>query len=183
MQTAILLSLLASVNLMTAGWTRRRGAVAIALLLVGFLGAGGPVGSNLTGWLAAGLLTSGGMLLVYSTLLRADLTMVPVALGTMLAIGSLARGMGRRFPARYPRRFCRRADRRYRLVVMSCAPRARARAVVTSAPNLDLDPGRGRRGSKTDTLVAPEVRVEQSRARPPRVGATFTGSPKTTAPS
>jgi Type II CAAX prenyl endopeptidase Rce1-like len=134
MQTAIILSLLASVNLMTAGWTRRRGVVAIGLLLVGFLGAGGPVGSNLTGWLAAALLTSGGLLLVYSTLLRADLTIVPVALGTMLAIGSLARGMGRAFPGALPASILAAA-----LIAgiawwwFHALRRARARAVLTSA--------------------------------------------------
>ena len=38
------------------------------------------------------------LLVIFITLLRADLTMVPVTLGTMMAIGVLAGGAARPFP-------------------------------------------------------------------------------------
>ena len=43
-----------------------------------------------------------GLLAAYTTLLRADLTMVPIALGTMMAIGALTRGAQRPFPGALP---------------------------------------------------------------------------------
>jgi hypothetical protein len=95
---AVLLSLLVNVSIATGGWTRRRAAGAVALLVVGFLSAGAPAGSHVTGWLLAGVLLAIGVLAAYVTLLRADLTMLPIAIGTMLAVSALARGVRRPFP-------------------------------------------------------------------------------------
>jgi hypothetical protein len=96
-QFAVLLSLLAAITVLTSGWTRRRAPAAAVLLLVGFLGAGTPVGSHVGGWLLAGLLTAAGVLVLYLTLLRADLTIVPIGLGTVTAVATLARGSQRPF--------------------------------------------------------------------------------------
>ena len=76
-RAAVLLSLLVSVHHVTLGWTRRRALAGASVALVGFLGAGAPAGSELAGWIAAGLLLAAGLLVAYATLLRADLTIDP----------------------------------------------------------------------------------------------------------
>ena len=101
-RAAVLLSLLVSVHHLTLGWTRRRVLAGASVALVGFLGAGAPAGSQLAGWIAAGLLLAAGLLAAYATLVRADLTMIPIALGTMMAIGVLMRGAERAFPGALP---------------------------------------------------------------------------------
>jgi hypothetical protein len=95
---AVLGSLLAFVHVWTAGWTRRRVPGAIALAAAGLVGAGAPAGMHAGGWALGGFVSAAGLLVAFVTLLRADLTMVPVALGTMMAIGVLAGGAGRPFP-------------------------------------------------------------------------------------
>jgi hypothetical protein len=98
LRTAVVLTLLVSINAVTAGWTRQRAFGTTAIFVVGFLGAGGPTGLGLTGWLAAGAIVGASLWIAYVTVLRADLSMVPVALGTMLAADALASGIGRPFP-------------------------------------------------------------------------------------
>ena len=61
-------------------------------------GRRGTAGSHYAGWLLAGFVTAAGLLAAYVTLLRFDLTIVPVALGTMAAIEALIRGVQRPFP-------------------------------------------------------------------------------------
>jgi membrane protease YdiL (CAAX protease family) len=97
-RTAIILSFLAAIDIVTHGWTRRRLLGAAALLLVGFLGAGVPAGSHVGGWFAAGLLLAGALLVSYVTVLRADLTMVPIALAVLMVVAALGRGVQRPFP-------------------------------------------------------------------------------------
>jgi len=101
-RAAVLLSLLVNVHQVTLGWTRHRALAGAVVALVGFLGAGAPAGSQLAGWAAAGLVLAVGLLAAYATVLRADLTMVPIALGTMMAIGALAQGAQRAFPGAFP---------------------------------------------------------------------------------
>ena len=101
-RAAVLLSLLVSVNHLTLGWTRRRAIAGAIVALVGFLGAGAPAGSELAGWATAGLVLAVGLLAASATVLRADLTMIPIALGTMLAVGALMRGAQRPFPGALP---------------------------------------------------------------------------------
>jgi len=98
MRMALVLSILVFVEVATAGWTRRRALGALVLALVGFLGAGAPVGLHVAPWVAGGAVTAAGLLLLYFSLLRADLTMTPMAIGTMMAIAELARGAQRPFP-------------------------------------------------------------------------------------
>ena len=52
-----------------------------ALTFVGFLAAGAPAGSSLVGWAAAGAILAVGLVVAATTALRADLTMIPIALG------------------------------------------------------------------------------------------------------
>ncbi len=54
------------------------------------------------GWAAAGALLAVSLVVAYATLLRFDITLVPVALGTMIAAGALARGAQRPFPGALP---------------------------------------------------------------------------------
>jgi hypothetical protein len=94
---AIVSSLLAYVTAATSGWTRRRAGGVAALAAVGFLSAGAPEALHVGGWAAAGLLSAAALVIVYVTLLRADLTMVPIALGTMMAVDAIAAGAERPF--------------------------------------------------------------------------------------
>jgi hypothetical protein len=101
-RAAVLLSLLTGVTQATAGWTRRR-ALGVAIIAgVGFLGVGAPAGSSMVGWAIAGLILAVGLAVVSTTLFRADLTMIPVALGTMMALTALMRGAQRAFPGALP---------------------------------------------------------------------------------
>ncbi len=93
-RAAVLLSLLVNVSHATLGWTRRRPAGGAAVALVGFLGAGAPAGAELSGWASAGIVLAIGLLAAYTMVLRIDLTMIPIALGTMMALGALGRGAG-----------------------------------------------------------------------------------------
>ena len=97
-RTAVVLATLVSIDRFTAGWTERRILAMAAVVLIGFLAAGTPIGVHLRGWLLAGAVTSIAFALVTGTALRFDLTMVPVALGTMIVLGALARGAQRAFP-------------------------------------------------------------------------------------
>ncbi len=94
---AIVLTLLTFMHASSAGWTRRRGLAAAAFLIVGFLAAGAPEGIHLGRWALAGLVTAVALLVAYVMLLRADLTMALVALGTMSALEALAAGASRPF--------------------------------------------------------------------------------------
>lgn len=95
---AVVATFLAAISLITHGWTERRILGIIAMLVIGFVGAGAPAGSFVSGWAAAGALLATGLVVVYVFALRIDLTMVPITLGTMTAFGVLARGAQRVFP-------------------------------------------------------------------------------------
>jgi hypothetical protein len=98
MRVAVLVTILVAIDRMSSGFTRYRPLAVLAVAVIGFLGAGAPSGLHLGGWLAAALVTSAGLVVVYFTLLRADLTMLPMALGVMIAAGTLSRGLQRPFP-------------------------------------------------------------------------------------
>ena len=95
MATAIILPMLLTIDAMTAGWRRRRAFAVIVLAIVGFAAGGVTPGIATTGWLLAGLVTAAALVLSHATLLRFDLTMVPLALSVMTAVGTLARGATR----------------------------------------------------------------------------------------
>ena len=50
------------------------------------------------GWLIAIAALGAALIVAYVTVLRFDLSMVPLAVGTMTAAGALARGAGRAYP-------------------------------------------------------------------------------------
>ena len=64
----------------------------------GVLGTGAPQGADIGGWLAAAALAAAALLAAYVTLLRADLTMVPLVIGTMTVFGILAQNIPEPFP-------------------------------------------------------------------------------------
>jgi hypothetical protein len=97
-RTAVILSTLVSLDRFTSGWSERRLLAIAAVVVIGFLAAGMPIGVHLRGWLLAGTLTSLGFMLVSLTALRFDLTMVPLVLGTTIAVGAIGRGAQRAFP-------------------------------------------------------------------------------------
>ena len=98
---AVLLALFTGVDAITAGWTRRR-VFGIALLAVaGALSGTAPIGSAVTGWLAAGALMAVALAAGYVLLLRADLSMLPLVLGTTAVIAAVGRGAQRTFPGAF----------------------------------------------------------------------------------
>ncbi|HEX9368957.1 MAG TPA: hypothetical protein VF921_20170 [Vicinamibacterales bacterium] len=99
---AVMTTTLLFIEHITRSWTRRRAAGAATLGIIGFLSVGVPASAHMGGWALAGGLTAGALVLAYATLLRFDITLVPVALGTMMAAGTLARGAQRPFPGALP---------------------------------------------------------------------------------
>jgi hypothetical protein len=100
-RTAVLLALMIGADQLTAGWTRRRALAIIAVAAVGFLSAGAPA-AGLPAWVLAGLVTAFALLAAYVTLLRFDLTTVPLAVGVMAAIEALAGAVEPAFPGALP---------------------------------------------------------------------------------
>jgi hypothetical protein len=97
-RTAVILSALLAVDHFSSGWTRRKMLAIVVLWSIGALGAGTPAGVHAGGWLIGAVLMGAAMIITYATLLRADLTMVPLALGTMMIVPALASGFQRPFP-------------------------------------------------------------------------------------
>ncbi len=96
---AIVINTLIAVDSFSAGWTRRRLLSGLALVVVGIVATGLPQGGQLNGWMLASILTGLALLGTYALLLRADLTLVVPALGVMMALGALAQGLNRAYPA------------------------------------------------------------------------------------
>lgn len=96
--SAVVLSALLLVDRLTTSWTRRRFPGIVVLAVIGVLTGSVPAGSHAGGWFVGGLITAGGMVFAYATLLRFDLTMVPLVLATMTAVGAVATGTGRAYP-------------------------------------------------------------------------------------
>ena len=94
---AVMGAALLSIDRLTGSWTRRRLSGGLALAVIGFLSAGVPASAHVGGWALAGALVAVALAAAYATLLRFDITMLPVALGTMMVVGLLARGAQRPF--------------------------------------------------------------------------------------
>lgn len=98
MASAILLPTMVTVDRWTFGWTRRRSSGSAMLVLLGFAAVGVPEGLHVGGWAVAVLAIVVALVIAYATVLRFDLTMVPIALGTMAALGALVRAADRPYP-------------------------------------------------------------------------------------
>src|SRR5258708_4398160 len=99
---AVVIAGLLAIDRLTRSWTQRRAAGVVTLAVIGFLSVGVPESAHLGGWALAGGLLAVSFMAAYATLLRFDLTLVPVALGTMMAAGAVARGAQRPFPGALP---------------------------------------------------------------------------------
>jgi hypothetical protein len=97
MRMAIFITLLAGIDRLTSGWTGRRMLGTAVLVVFGFLTAGAPQDTGVVRWLVAASLTASGLFVAYVTLLRADLTMMPLALATMAVTSMLMRGAAQPF--------------------------------------------------------------------------------------
>lgn len=97
-RVALVVSLLASTDQFTGGWTRRRLWASVELVLVGLAVAGAPDGSALGGWFAAAAIGGFGFAAMSMLLLRLDITMVPLAFGVIVAIDVAQTGLQRAYP-------------------------------------------------------------------------------------
>jgi hypothetical protein len=95
---AVVTATLLTIDRVTCSWTRRRALGVAALAIIGFLSVGVPTTGHAAGWALSGALIAVALVAAYTTLLRFDLTLVPAGLGTMMAVGVLARGIQRPFP-------------------------------------------------------------------------------------
>jgi hypothetical protein len=95
---AIVMAACITLDRVTAAWTRRRAFAIAALAVVGFLSGGPPPGTDAVGWALAGLVTAAALVIAFVTLLRFDVTLVPLALAVMSAIGVVARAIQPPYP-------------------------------------------------------------------------------------
>ena len=98
MATAVMLPTLLTVDHFTMGWRRHRIVATLILALVGFAAVGAPATAASMGWVMAVVTLGAALFVAYVTVLRFDLSMVPLAVATMTAVAALARGAGRAFP-------------------------------------------------------------------------------------
>jgi hypothetical protein len=98
MASAILLPTMVTVDRWTSGWTRRRFGGGAMLAMLGFAAVGVPEGLHVGGWALSVVVIVAALVIAYATVLRFDPTMVPIALGTMTALGALVRAADRPYP-------------------------------------------------------------------------------------
>ncbi len=97
-RTVVVLGALLFVDWETRGWTERRMLGATVLGVIGFLGVAAPGAGEASSWILGGLIGLASLSAVYVLLLRADLTMVPVALGTTVVVQLVGTAVARPFP-------------------------------------------------------------------------------------
>jgi hypothetical protein len=97
-QTATVLALCLGLERLTASWSRRRGLAIMAVAIVGFLTVGAPIGGAVTGWAAAGLVMAAAAAVIYATVIRFDLAVIPLTVATALAVQAIGIGAQRPFP-------------------------------------------------------------------------------------
>ncbi len=100
--TALLLLILAFVEVASSGWTRRRAAMSAALVLAGLVLAGSDGVETVPRWLAAGAVTGLLLWLGYVLVLRRHLALLPVAAAAMSFLSIVREGTFRAFPAALP---------------------------------------------------------------------------------
>jgi hypothetical protein len=97
-RAAIVVTAIAFVHHLSRGWTRRRVTAAVLLFALGFLATGGPVGPSTGPFLAAGAVLGASLVAAYLAVLRADLIVLPLAIGVMAAVGAIRAGLAQPFP-------------------------------------------------------------------------------------
>jgi membrane protease YdiL (CAAX protease family) len=101
-RSALLMTILAAAERTTAGFTRRRALLLVALAVIGFMSVGAPAGVRIGGWLASGVVMAVALPLAYVTLLRFDATIALAAIATMAIVDALLEGASRPFPGALP---------------------------------------------------------------------------------
>ena len=97
-RTAVLLAVFLLVDRLTVSWSKRRALGIVVLAVIGFLGVGTPVGRSLGGWAGASAVAAASLVALHATLLRFDLTMTPLAAGTLAAVQAIGRAVHPQFP-------------------------------------------------------------------------------------
>jgi hypothetical protein len=95
---ATVLTALTIVDRITVSWTVRRPTGVAVLALLGFLSGGVPAGTAVGPWAAASALMAVALVAVYTTLLRFDPTLVPLALGAMAVFRAAGLALQGAFP-------------------------------------------------------------------------------------
>jgi hypothetical protein len=90
-QTTVLLVIVAAMDRLTRSWTARRLLGAILLFVLGVLVGAGPATSGLLRWAVSGVPAGALLVVAYAWFLRADVSLIPLAVGTMRALAA-ARG-------------------------------------------------------------------------------------------
>jgi hypothetical protein len=97
-RTALVLGVLLYVDRLTLGWSERRVRGAAALAVVGFFGVASPDAGNGATWILAGVIGAAALVAFYTTLARADLSMVPIALAALAVVQLVRLGLSSPFP-------------------------------------------------------------------------------------
>ncbi len=97
-RTVLLMLLVAVADRITRGWTTRRLAGALALVVFGAVVGAGSATGGLAAWVVSGLAVGVLLLGAYVLLLRADATLVPLAAGTMAVVPAVREGAFGAFP-------------------------------------------------------------------------------------
>jgi hypothetical protein len=97
-RAAIVVTAFAFIDKWSQGWTRYRGLALFLLVLLGFLATGGPAGTSFGAWVGAGVLLGAAVSAAYLTVLRADLSVLPLVLGPMAAVAAVSSGLEQPFP-------------------------------------------------------------------------------------
>jgi hypothetical protein len=98
----VLLLIVAAVDRITAGWTRRRVLAAALLWIVGgLLGATGSP-ENLLPWIASAAVAGTLLVAAYILVLRLDVSVVPFAVAVMTTTGTLREGWSQAYPGALP---------------------------------------------------------------------------------
>jgi len=96
--TSLLLLILTFVEVATSGWTRRRVALSVGLLLAGLVLAGSDGVETVPRWLAAGVATGLLLWLAYVVVLRRHLALLPVTAAAMSFLSVVREGTFRASP-------------------------------------------------------------------------------------
>jgi hypothetical protein len=96
--TALLLLILAFVEVASRGWTRWRAPLSAGLLVAGLVLAGSDGVETVPRWLAAGAVTGLLLWLAYVLMLRRHLALLPVAAAAMSFLSIVREGTFRAFP-------------------------------------------------------------------------------------
>ena len=97
-RVVVLLLMVAAVDRITAGWTRRRVLAASLLWIVGGLLGASASPENLPAWIASATLIGGMFVAAYIFVLRDEVAPLPFAVAVMTMTGTLREGWSRAYP-------------------------------------------------------------------------------------